>query len=87
MTMSGDMDRKANLRAIQRMLAYAMVEIRREDLAEVVELLATAQLMIGKVLRQGAPQPGPAVSAAEQPKIRLATSREAHYAEGNETKV
>jgi hypothetical protein len=86
MTTSDDTNRAANLQALQRMLAYAMVETRREGLLEVVELLSTAQLMIGNALRQGEPPAEPPAVSAE-PKIRLAASRDVHYAESGETKV
>jgi hypothetical protein len=85
--MSSDTDREANLRAIHRMLAYAMVESRREGMSDIVELLAAAQLALAKTLSAsqrpaampgGAPRPG---------GIRLVAVSDGRYKEGNGRKV
>ena len=91
MTMSSDTEREANLRAIQRMLAYAMVESRREGMSEVVELLAAAQLALAKTLSAGsagAAIPSAAIpSEASGPGIRLVAGSDARYNGGNGKKI
>jgi hypothetical protein len=87
MTMSSDTNRQANLRALQRMLAYAMVETRREGLSEVVELLATAQLALTKTMSAGSSGAKIPDAPSEPSRIRLVAFGDGRYKERNGPKI
>jgi len=87
MTMSSDTNRQANLRALQRMLAYAMVETRREGLSEVVELLATAQLALAKTMSAGSSGATTPDEPPEPGRIRLVAFGDGRYKERNGPKI
>jgi hypothetical protein len=87
MTMSDDTNRLANLRALQRMLAYAMVESRREGMSEVVELLATAQLALAKTMSAGSTGAAASVEPSEPGRIRLVAFGDGRYKERNGPKI
>lgn len=85
--MSGNTERQANLRAIQRMLAYAIVESRREGMSEVVEHLSTAQLALAKTLSAGSAR---AAAPGQKPRsagIRLVACNDAGYKGGDGDKI
>jgi hypothetical protein len=83
MTMSGNTERQANLRAIQRMLAYAIVESRREGMSEVVEHLSTAQLALAKTLSARSTRAAVPSRASRPAAIRLVACNDASYKGGN----
>jgi hypothetical protein len=87
MTMSSDTNRLANLRALQRMLAYAMVESRREGMSEVVEILATAQLALAKTMSAGASGATTPDAPSEPGRIRLVAFGDGRYKERNGPKI
>lgn len=78
-------NREANLRAMQRLLDYAIIESRVAGLPEVGKLLAVALEMVGKSL---SPDARPTVPVRTGPlglgKIRLVACRDTHYKKGNE---
>jgi hypothetical protein len=87
MMMSSDTNRQANLRALQRMLAYARVESRREGLSEVVELLAAAQLALAKTVSAGSSDATSRDEPSEPARIRLVAFGNGRYKEGGEPKI
>jgi hypothetical protein len=88
MTMSDDdANRQANLRALQRMLAYAMVESRREGVSEVVELLAAAQLSLARTLSAGSAGAMTRSEPSGPAGIRLVAFSDGRYKEGNGSKI
>jgi hypothetical protein len=85
--MDGNATKEANLRAIRRLLDYAVSETRRVGLSEVGNLLRTANLIIGDSLGDADGRHTTRVEPRGAGKIRLVACRDARYKKENETKI